>query len=196
MIQIQQPTADNPGINGGLKLLLEKLPFGIVLSCRDKLFYANGALLRSLGQDDDDGRDSEFLQRLLPEWPTLLEAHASGQSEPHEGLTAHRCAGLRKDGSAFEFSIEFANIDFLGVTAAFVTDITKPMQNGQPTVRPIEEIAHDLNNLLTLIEVHASTLLTDKVLDKELADSAHQIYRAVDQAAGLTCQLLTPSRVG
>jgi hypothetical protein len=58
----------------------------------------------------------------------------------------------------------------------------------------LECIAHDFNNLLTLIQVNASTLLAEKKLDKELADSAEQIYRAVDKAANLTSKLLTYGR--
>lgn len=58
----------------------------------------------------------------------------------------------------------------------------------------LEHIAHDFNNLLTLIQVNASTLLAEKKLDKELADSAEQIYRAVDKAANLTSKLLAFGR--
>ncbi|MSU22105.1 MAG: hypothetical protein EXS30_12015 [Pedosphaera sp.] len=56
--------------------------------------------------------------------------------------------------------------------------------------RLVQGIAHDFNNLLTLIQVNASTLLTEKNLDKEMMISAEQIYQAVDQAANLTSKLL------
>jgi PAS domain S-box-containing protein len=54
-------------------------------------------------------------------------------------------------------------------------------------------VAHDFNNILTVIHGHAS-LLGMANLDKTAARSAHQIAQAAERAAGLTRQLLTFSR--
>jgi PAS domain S-box-containing protein len=54
-------------------------------------------------------------------------------------------------------------------------------------------VAHDFNNILTVIHGHAS-LLTAAGLDEQGARSAHQITQAAERAAGLTRQLLTFSR--
>jgi PAS domain S-box-containing protein len=55
-------------------------------------------------------------------------------------------------------------------------------------------VAHDFNNILTVIHGHASLLLADKKLSKSAAMSGQQIVHAAGRAAGLTRQLLTFSR--
>ena len=54
-------------------------------------------------------------------------------------------------------------------------------------------VAHDFNNILTVIQGHAS-LLTQAKLDESSEKSAQQIAQAASRAAGLTRQLLTFSR--
>jgi PAS domain S-box-containing protein len=54
-------------------------------------------------------------------------------------------------------------------------------------------VAHDFNNILTVIHGHAS-LLQASNLDETAARSAQQIGQAAERAAGLTRQLLTFSR--
>ena len=54
-------------------------------------------------------------------------------------------------------------------------------------------VAHDFNNILTVIHGHAS-LLAASGLNETGARSAHQITQAAERAAGLTRQLLTFSR--
>jgi len=55
-------------------------------------------------------------------------------------------------------------------------------------------VAHDFNNILTVIHGHASLLLVDKTLNENAIRSAQQIGQAAERAAGLTRQLLTFSR--
>jgi PAS domain S-box-containing protein len=54
-------------------------------------------------------------------------------------------------------------------------------------------VAHDFNNVLTVIQGHAS-MLAAAGLDDSAARSAQQIVKAAERAAGLTRQLLTFSR--
>jgi two-component system cell cycle sensor histidine kinase/response regulator CckA len=55
-------------------------------------------------------------------------------------------------------------------------------------------VAHDFNNILTVIHGHASLLLAGGTLTGVSARSAQQISQAADRAAGLTRQMLTFSR--
>jgi PAS domain S-box-containing protein len=55
-------------------------------------------------------------------------------------------------------------------------------------------VAHDFNNILTVIHGHSSLLLMSDRLDVSSARSAEQIVQAAERAAGLTRQLLTFSR--
>jgi hypothetical protein len=55
-------------------------------------------------------------------------------------------------------------------------------------------VAHDFNNILTVIQGHASLLRNGPALAETQLLSVEQIYRAAERAAGLTRQLLTFSR--
>jgi two-component system, cell cycle sensor histidine kinase and response regulator CckA len=54
-------------------------------------------------------------------------------------------------------------------------------------------VAHDFNNILTVVQGHASLMLAEQ-LSPELQDSAHQIAAAAERAANLTRQLLAFGR--
>ncbi len=55
-------------------------------------------------------------------------------------------------------------------------------------------VAHDFNNILTIIQGHAGLMLSGEEIESTLADSARQISLAADRAASLTRQLLMFSR--
>jgi len=55
-------------------------------------------------------------------------------------------------------------------------------------------VAHDFNNILAVIQLHASLLKTDKRLSPEQTESASMIETATKRAANLTRQLLLFSR--
>ncbi len=55
-------------------------------------------------------------------------------------------------------------------------------------------VAHDFNNILTVIHGHASLLSAEEQLPESTIKSAQQIIAAADRAAGLTRQLLAFSR--
>ena len=55
-------------------------------------------------------------------------------------------------------------------------------------------VAHDFNNILTVIQGHAGMQLATVNLDKSIAESLEQVSAAAERAAALTRQLLTFSR--
>jgi two-component system cell cycle sensor histidine kinase/response regulator CckA len=55
-------------------------------------------------------------------------------------------------------------------------------------------VAHDFNNMLTVIQGHASIHLSANNVTKDVADSLNQVALAAERAAALTRQLLTFSR--
>jgi PAS domain S-box-containing protein len=55
-------------------------------------------------------------------------------------------------------------------------------------------VAHDFNNILTVIQCHASLMETDPALPKELHEAVTEISEAAQRAANLTRQLLAFSR--
>src|SRR5216117_1678628 len=57
-------------------------------------------------------------------------------------------------------------------------------------------VAHDFNNMLTVIQGHAGLLLAKTDLPRQTHDSAQAISFAAERAANLTRQLLMFSRKG
>ena len=55
-------------------------------------------------------------------------------------------------------------------------------------------VAHDFNNMLTIIQGHTSALLAKPSLPSEVVDPVQAVYFAAERAAGLTRQLLMFSR--
>ncbi len=55
-------------------------------------------------------------------------------------------------------------------------------------------VAHDFNNILTVIQGHAGLLRSDPNLSPEMGESLQQVSRAAERASKLTGQLLTLSR--
>jgi PAS domain S-box-containing protein len=55
-------------------------------------------------------------------------------------------------------------------------------------------VAHDFNNMLTVIQGHASIHLAANKLEKDVTESLNQVSLAAERAAALTRQLLTFSR--
>ena len=55
-------------------------------------------------------------------------------------------------------------------------------------------VAHDFNNMLTIIQGHTSKLLMDQSLSPTVQDATLAVYGAAERAAGLTRQLLMFSR--
>ena len=55
-------------------------------------------------------------------------------------------------------------------------------------------VAHDFNNILTVIQGHAGLLMSDSISRQRVSESAREVSRAAERAANLTRQLLTFSR--
>jgi signal transduction histidine kinase/ActR/RegA family two-component response regulator/HAMP domain-containing protein len=55
-------------------------------------------------------------------------------------------------------------------------------------------VAHDFNNMLTIIQGHSSSLLAKPTLPEEISGPVQAVYFAAERAAGLTRQLLMFSR--
>ena len=55
-------------------------------------------------------------------------------------------------------------------------------------------VAHDFNNMLTIIQGHSSSLLARQTLPDEISDPIQAVYFAAERAASLTRQLLMFSR--
>jgi signal transduction histidine kinase/CheY-like chemotaxis protein len=89
------------------------------------------------------------------------------------------------------------------VVHAYVEDITdrlsleaqlRQAQKMESVGQLAAGVAHDFNNMLTIIQGHSGMLLTKPALASELVDSVQAVYFASERAANLTRQLLMFSR--
>jgi signal transduction histidine kinase/ActR/RegA family two-component response regulator len=101
------------------------------------------------------------------------------------------------------FSWSFHPVKARRVVHAYVEDITDRL-NLEAQLRQSQKmesigqlaagVAHDFNNMLTIIQGHGGMLLAKATQNPELLESAQAIYFAAERAANLTRQLLMFSR--
>jgi PAS domain S-box-containing protein len=144
------------------------------------------------------GRDISTL--IAPEWrQAIAERIRTGEGKPFE----HQC--LRKDGSVFDCEAQAKTIFWGGreVRVSAVRDLTERKQL-EAQLRQSQKmeafgqlaagVAHDFNNILTVIQGNVSLLQMGTLTPAEQTSANAEIFRAAERAANLTRQLLTFSR--
>lgn len=131
---------------------------------------------------------------LPPEIGRIIsECMANGQSKAHMET---RVAGRT-------FSWSFHPVIASNVLHCYIEDTTERLsleaqlrqsQKMESVGQLAAGVAHDFNNMLTIIQGHTSSLLAKPSLPAEVVDSMQAVYFAAERAAGLTRQLLMFSR--
>ena len=114
-------------------------------------------------------------------------------------------SGRRKDGVEFpvEVSLSYVEIDGTVLAIAFVSDISQRKrleeqlmhaQKMEAVGRLAGGVAHDFNNMLTVISGYNRMILDDLSTLDPLRGYAEEILKAADRAGALTNQLLAFSR--
>jgi two-component system, cell cycle sensor histidine kinase and response regulator CckA len=107
----------------------------------------------------------------------------------------------RLDGRTFSWS--FHSVLTSQVVHCYVEDTTERLsleaqlrqsQKMESVGQLAAGVAHDFNNMLTIIQGHSSSLLTRPGLPAEISEPIQTVYFAAERAAGLTRQLLMFSR--
>jgi PAS domain S-box-containing protein len=111
----------------------------------------------------------------------------------------------KKSGEVIDVAVKWSPLAFQGRLAALAlgNDVTaqKRLEEQFRQAQKMEAIgqlaggvAHDFNNILTVINGHASLLMASGELSPAATKSAQQVVQAAGRAASLTRQLLTFSR--
>ena len=114
-------------------------------------------------------------------------------------------AGRRKNGTEFpvEVSLSFVESPEGVFGIAFVTDISQrktleqqlmQAQKMEAVGRLAGGVAHDFNNMLTVISGYNRMILEDLPVDSNLRTYVEETLKAADRAASITAQLLAFSR--
>lgn len=159
------------------------------VSAEGKLTYANDAARKLAGE--------------------LGKVEARGILPPNIRHIVQTClqsrnnVGLETEMNGRRFSWLFHPVSTSGVVHAYVEDITERLsleaqlrqsQKMESVGQLAAGVAHDFNNMLTIIQGHSGMLLAKSAQNPELLDSAQAIYFASERAANLTRQLLMFSR--
>lgn len=174
---------------------------GIVLECNQGLSEITGYTL-----DELIGMDA--LNTLIaPNWrETVRRNIKSGFCQPYE------VQGVRKDGTIYPLYIQGKNIPHKGRTVRAVEyrDITekkqadKEKEDLEGKLRQAQKmeaigrlaggVAHDFNNMLSVILGHVGMAMADLEPSHPLYSKLEQIRNAGERSAGLTRQLLAFAR--
>jgi PAS domain S-box-containing protein len=189
--------------------LLESASQAILSLDRDgRIVLANPKAAEMFGYPLDELLGAQ-LEMLLPEGKRAVHNHQlvdyfqAPRTRPMGiGMDLSAC---RKDGREFpvEVSLSYIETEEGLFAIAFVNDISQrkhleeqllQAQKMDAVGRLAGGVAHDFNNMLTVVQGYTRMILDELSPVDPLRECADEIYRAADRASALTNQLLTFSR--
>jgi signal transduction histidine kinase/ActR/RegA family two-component response regulator len=157
-----------------------------------------------------DGSISYFNDTALKLALSVNEDHPRGLLPPDIGTIVKSCLEqglsmvdreIKLDGHTLSWS--FHPVTASGVVHCYVQDITEQLslesqlrqaQKMESIGQLAAGVAHDFNNMLTIIQGHAGMLMAKPDIAPQALDSAQAVFFAAERAASLTRQLLMFSR--
>ncbi len=157
-----------------------------------------------------DGTLLYFNQAAVTLAASVKLKHPSGLLPANVSSIVQTCLNSRQSPIRLEtkpagrtLSWSFHPVLASSVVHAYVEDVTERLsleaqlrqsQKMESVGQLAAGVAHDFNNMLTVIQGHSGMLLAKSSQKSELLDSAQAIYFAAERAANLTRQLLMFSR--
>ncbi len=173
---------------------------GIILEC-------NEGLSKITGYDYDELIGMDGLSLISEETrDKVMQNINRGYEKPYEAM------GVRKDGKTYPIRLEARNIPYKGkmVRTVEFRDITEQkiaeaekekLQEALIQAQKIEAVgrlaggvAHDFNNMLSIILGNAEIVMEDIDPSNPLGTNLEEIYKAAKRSANLTRQLLAFAR--
>jgi PAS domain S-box-containing protein len=180
------------------------IPMAIEVLPGGQFVDANDALLRMTGYAREDWNGSSPDKLCLfaeADFHTrLVSALRGGQPVRQTPSNIHTRSGQKRDTLISMELLDLGDQPHLLLIAEDVTERTaleqelRQAQKVEAIGQLAAGVAHDFNNILTVIHGHASLSLAVANLNTQVTDSLRQISSAADRAAGLTRQLLAFSR--
>jgi PAS domain S-box-containing protein len=162
---------------------------------------ANGSFLELIGATRDD-----VLAGETPWWAddvaatTIGEALAARRPVRNLAATIRTIAGEIREVLVAAENLELGSTPYHLLILQDITDRVRlenelrQAQKMEAVGRLAAGVAHDFNNILTVILGNTSMQLRNPHLDEKISSSLHQVERAAERATALTRQLLAYSR--
>jgi signal transduction histidine kinase/ActR/RegA family two-component response regulator len=158
----------------------------------------------------EDGTVNYFNDAALKLAQSVQKEQPRDILPPDIGAIIHECLSTGQSKVRLEtkvdrrtFSWSFHPVPASKVVHCYAEDITERL-NLEEQLRQSQKmesvgqlaagVAHDFNNMLTIIQGHSSSLLAKPTLPAEMLDPIQSVYFAAERAASLTRQLLMFSR--
>ena len=141
---------------------------------------------------------------------SVQKNHPSDILPPEINVIIHECLASGRSEMRLETQINGRTFSWLfhpvlpsSVVHCYVEDITERLkleaqlrqsQKMESVGQLAAGVAHDFNNMLTIIQGHSGALLAKSTLPHDMLDPLQAVYFAAERAAGLTRQLLMFSR--
>jgi two-component system, cell cycle sensor histidine kinase and response regulator CckA len=189
-----------------MRRLIELAPIGIRVARNGDHIYVNPAFVRMFGYNDP----SEIVGRpvvslYVAEDGERIPGLTRKESDAGQAPSYHEVRGLRKNGDRFDAAIWETTIDYEGEPAAlaFVVDAgqEKSLRDQLLRAQKMESlgtlaggVAHDFNNILTVVLGYSDMLLMCHRSDEKCLQRAQAIRTAARRGSDLVQQILTFTR--